>query len=418
MSAADLRVVHFRRLYALLSETFISDPIQEMSDRGVDTTVLTLVGFREGRETTVPVRAGIPAPAFVKAGRAMRRGLSFTFRVSQPDVMIWKLLRPWLRRQLQDLKPDVVQAHFGPDGCLIAPIAAELGIPLVVTFYGYDVSRLMHQAGPVWQRRYNQLWEYTDAVRGISSHIASKAISLGADPSSVHVLPPGVRVDEFSVPERKPGHDIQCVHVGRLTAKKAPLELLNGFKGALERVGSEKNLRLTIVGDGELREKTEREIEKLELDAHVTMLGAQPHARIAEILKSADIYTQHCVTAKDGDMEGLGVSFAEASACGLPVVSSVHNGIPDVVLHEETGLLCEERDTETMAEHISRLALSPELRLEMGRAGRAHIEKNFRLETCVEREIELLRSVAGPRSRRSEVPTQDNPGFTAQPQTS
>jgi len=401
---SDFRVVHFRRLYSLLSETFIADPIQEMHRSGIDTHVITLVGFNEGRQSPVPVRAMTPAPNFLRAGRIVRRGLGFTFRVSQPDVMIWKLVRPWLRRQLQDLRPDVVQAHFGPDGCLIAPIAAELGIPLLTTFYGYDVSRLIHKAGPVWRSRYTQLFGYAQAFRGISSHIAGRVEEFGADPSRIHVLPPGVRVEEFTKADQQSGDSIHCVHVGRLTAKKGPVVLVRSFAKALEHLGGEMPMRLTIVGDGELREKTEREIERLHLGHAITMLGALPHQKIAEVLRTADIYTQHCVTASDGDMEGLGVSFAEASACSLPVITTRHNGIPDVVLHDKTGLLCEEHDVDTMAAHIVRLARDPQLRRSMGRAGREHVEKNFNLDTNVQREIELLKRVAGPRRQARSIP--------------
>jgi glycosyltransferase involved in cell wall biosynthesis len=401
MTMSDLRVVHFRRLYSLLSETFIADPIEEMHRRGVNTTVLTLVQFKEGRTTTVPVRARIQAPKFVRTGRALRDGLTLTFRVSQPDIMIWKIIRPWLRHQLKDLKPDVIQAHFGPDGCLIAPIAAELGIPLLVTFYGYDVSSLVHQAGPVWRRRYGQMFGYAQAYRAISSHIAKRIEQFGADRSLIHILPPGVRVEEFSVPDRSHHRDIHCVHVGRLTAKKGPVLLVRAFGRAVKMIGDACALRLSIVGDGELREETEREIERLRLGDRITMLGAVSHAKIAEIMQSADIYTQHCVTAEDGDMEGLGVVFAEASACGLPVVSTRHNGIPDVVLHDDTGMLCEEHDLDAMARHIVTLARSPELRRQMGTSGRAHIEKNFNLDLCVQREIDLLREIAGMHRRRA-----------------
>ncbi|MCA9295321.1 MAG: glycosyltransferase [Phycisphaerales bacterium] len=394
---SDLHVLHFRRLYSLLSETFIADPIEEMHRRGIRTSVLTLVQFKEGRTTTVPVRARIQAPKFVRTGRALRNGLTLTFRVSQPDIMIWKIIRPWLRRQLKDLRPDVIQAHFGPDGCLIAPIAAELGIPLLVTFYGYDVSSLVHQAGPVWRRRYGHMFGYAQAFRAISSHIARRIEEFGADPALIHILPPGVRVGEFTVPDRTGRPDIHCVHVGRLTAKKGPVLLVRAFDRAVQRLGDEHALRLSIVGDGELRDETEQEIRRLGHGDRITMLGAVPHAKIAEIMQSADIYTQHCVTAKDGDMEGLGVVFAEASACGLPIVSTRHNGIPDVVLHGQTGILCEEHDIEATAQAIATLARSPELRAQMGHAGRAHIERNFNLDLCVEREIKLLREIAGMR---------------------
>ena len=142
-----------------------------------------------------------------------------------------------------------------------------------------------------------------------------------------------------------------------------------------------------------MREDTEQRINELKLGGSIELLGAIPHQHVARLMHEADLYTQHCVTAANGDQEGLGVSFIEASATGLPIVATRHNGLTDVIAHEETGLLVEERDIEAMGRCIAELATDPERRQVMGRAGRKHVEEHFDLEQQMRKLISLYEGV-------------------------
>jgi colanic acid/amylovoran biosynthesis glycosyltransferase len=102
------------------------------------------------------------------------------------------------------------------------------------------------------------------------------------------------------------------------------------------------------------------------------------------------MYVQHSRTAPNGDEEGMGVTFVEASARGLPIVSTRHNGIPDVVLDGRTGYLVPEGDVDAMAQRIIELAENSSLWSTMGRAGRAHVEEGFSLDRQVARTVEVL----------------------------
>src|SRR4030095_662225 len=86
---------------------------------------------------------------------------------------------------------------------------------------------------------------------------------------------------------------------------------------------------------------------------------------------------QHSVVAPSGDCEGTPVSILEAGATGLPVVSTRHAGIPDVVIEGDTGFLVDEGDVAGMARHMIQIARNPRLADTMGRAARKHIEQNF-----------------------------------------
>jgi glycosyltransferase involved in cell wall biosynthesis len=171
--------------------------------------------------------------------------------------------------------------------------------------------------------------------------------------------------------------------VGRLVEKKSPIDLARAFKYAVDVVNSDTRLKLTIAGDGPLRADLEREVQKLGIENHVSILGEVAHSRVSDLLADANLYTQHCKTASDGDQEGQGVSFVEAAASGLPIVSTRHNGLTDVILDGETGYLVGEGDFEAMGEKIAWLAERPSQWCRLGRAGRRHVEENFNLQDQV-----------------------------------
>ena len=94
-------------------------------------------------------------------------------------------------------------------------------------------------------------------------------------------------------------------------------------------------------------------------------------------MQQAEVFVLPSQTAEDGDSEALGIVFNEASACCVPVVSTWHGGIPEAVLHGETGLLCQERDDTALAEHIDLLLRDRALALRLGRRGREYVCEMF-----------------------------------------
>jgi colanic acid/amylovoran biosynthesis glycosyltransferase len=108
-------------------------------------------------------------------------------------------------------------------------------------------------------------------------------------------------------------------------------------------------------------------------------LGAQPPAIVREHLQQTRIFCAPSVMAENGDSEGLGMVFAEAQAMGIPVVSSLHGGIPEVVVHGRTGLLVNERDDEALAAAIASLLGDASLWEQFRHGARAHIEHSFDL---------------------------------------
>ncbi len=132
-----------------------------------------------------------------------------------------------------------------------------------------------------------------------------------------------------------------------------------------------------IVGDGPLRPHLEALRQQLSLADSVLLHGTLPHPEARRVLDQAHILVAPSVTAQDGDQEGIPVVIMEAMAAGLPVVSTRHSGIPELVEDGVTGLLVPERDPEALAQALRRLVLDAPGWPEMGRRGRAIVERDY-----------------------------------------
>jgi glycosyltransferase involved in cell wall biosynthesis len=277
---------------------------------------------------------------------------------------------------------------------MIAPVAEALDIPLVVTFHGYDISILPRREKV--RRRYREMFERADALIGVSEHNSDRLKELGAPEEKIRTVHNGSRLDQFAYSDptdRFDGHTVRLLHVGRLVEKKGPVELVNAFALAREKLNDQADLQLTIAGDGPLREPMLRRVEELNLDGKIDYVGEVPHEEAQRLMQRSHLYTQHCKTASDGDVEGQGVTFIEAQASGLPVVATRSGGVPSVVIDGETGYLVPEEDVEAMADRIAHLTQRPEKWKVMGEAGRKHVEKHFDLTKQVRKLVRLYEQI-------------------------
>ncbi|MEM7682161.1 MAG: glycosyltransferase [Planctomycetota bacterium] len=388
-----LRVVHWCGAFSPLSETFIYDQVKALQSLGVHNDVVT---YRRLNEKTRPFDAVY----------TLRKDAGFWFHKS------WQAMRAkadpgasaavyWpppsrARAALESLRPDVIHAHFGHRAVSVSRLAKDLGIPVVATFYGYDATALARK--PAWRRRYQSLFDNAQVIQGISNHICRRVRELGAPEHKV--VRHAIGIDLRSFPWRAPqppaqGEPIDCLHVGRLVEKKGPVQLVESFAKACALLGPDRPLRLTLAGDGPLRPQVEAAIAEHGVSDRVRLLGSTPHDQVRRLVRASHLYTQHCVTASDGDQEGLGITFGEAAATGLPVVTTRHNGIPDIVLDGKTGVLVPEHDTDAMADAIASLAAAPLRWRPMAEAGRRHIEAHFCLQKQANGLIDLYRRALG-----------------------
>ncbi len=379
-----MNLVHFRRVFPLTSETFVADPIRALRQRGVNQSVVSLVGCER--------------PGDIRANRALIRTsthwpkLASKTGLSEAEHMLWPGIRMWLAATLRRLKPDAIWAHFGPEGCLLSPIAKRLGVPMVVSFYGYDLSRLMSTGSP-WPARYRRLARDGHRLHVVGSHLHGRLIDCGIPNDAITLNPLGVDLSRF--PYRDPANDfdgrrVKILFVGRLTEKKGPALLIKSFASARARLFPAVDLRLTICGDGPEAARCRSLIDQLGVGDSAKMIGKLEHNEVPGLMDGHHIYAQHCITAADGDMEGFGIVFAEASASGLPIVATRHAGTADVLQEGRNCLLVDEGDVDGMADAFAELATSPSTWSSLGAWGRRVTAHRFSIDRYAERQLQLL----------------------------
>jgi colanic acid/amylovoran biosynthesis glycosyltransferase len=156
-------------------------------------------------------------------------------------------------------------------------------------------------------------------------------------------------------PREPPNHGpLRLVTVARLVEKKG---VDYAIRAVARLAAAGVDVEYTVVGDGPLREKLTQLTEALGLSGRVKLVGSMAHSDIAALLQRSHVMLAPSVTASDGDMEGLPVAIMEAMASGLPVVSTVHSGIPELIDDDVNGYLVPEKDVTALAAKLEHVAL-------------------------------------------------------------
>lgn len=299
---------------------------------------------------------------------------------------------PRLVQALAGLRPQVVHAHFGGDGWLVSAAAAQVGVPLIVTLHGHDVTRQPDAPGLRGRRHRRNLrtvFGRAAVLLAVSGHIRDKALALGADPEKVRVHHTGVPIPPRPAATPKKW---DVAFVGRFVAKKGVDDLLT----ALSTMDRPKAL---LIGDGPQFSMLREQAARLGVDA--TFTGGQTPAQVRDHLAASRVLAAPSRTAPDGDSEGLPTTILEAAALGLPVVATRHSGIPEAVVHGETGLLGAEGDPAGLAANLRLLLADDEARARFGAQGRARAVSRFDLTTQSERLEALYDEVSAAAGQRS-----------------
>jgi glycosyltransferase involved in cell wall biosynthesis len=147
-----------------------------------------------------------------------------------------------------------------------------------------------------------------------------------------------------------------------------------------------------MIGDGPLWDECRELAKSLGLAEAIEFPGALPHDDLRKEMQQARCFVQHSVEAPSGDCEGTPLGILEAGASGLPVISTRHAGIPDVVIEGKTGFLVDEGDVEGMASHMLQIAQDPDLAARLGKAGRMRIAEHFSIERSIDELWRVIQS--------------------------
>lgn len=256
---------------------------------------------------------------------------------------------PFYKKVIEKRQPDIIHAHFGYDGFRMYRVARRTNTPLVVSFYGSDVSRLPTEFD--WKRRYRKLAANAQGFVAASQLMKSQLIDLGFPENKIKIIRFGVDIDTFNY-QQNFSLDDQLMMVGRMVEKKGFKYALNAIK-ILKTKG--KTVNIDLYGDGPLREKLEELTRILGIENQVKFHGYVSIEKIRKELQDHSILLAPSVTASDDDKEGLPNTILEGMASGIPVIASNHAAIPEAVVDGETGLLVSERNPKAIAGAIEKI---------------------------------------------------------------
>lgn len=369
--------------FPVISQTFILNQITGLIDLGHDVRVFSYDRGDPGKGHPDMEKYGLPE----RTVYLWDRSRSFLSRLaSAPGLWLRHVLKygkpfgsPALMEQVERIsgqgKFDVVHCQFGTFGIKYLPLHefGATGGKLVVNFRGYDISEFVRENGG---EVYRTLFKKADAFVTNCDFFRRRLLELGAPSEKTAVVFSGINCDLFRFSGRCPAPDgvVRIGMTGRLVEKKG---IEYGIRAVAELIRRGKRAEFYVIGEGPIKEDLTKLIDELGVKDRVKLLGARNQNEIIEILRSCHLFMAPSVTSKSGDQDAPVNVLKEAMAMGLPVVSTRHGGIPELVEEGISGYLVDERDASALAERLGHLIDHPELWPLLGRAGRACIEKQF-----------------------------------------
>ena len=287
-------------------------------------------------------------------------------------------------------KCDLIHAQFLLSGVVGAWIKRITGRKLIITGHGSDIYMIPEKG--LFQKSYIRAIANSNAIITVSNANKERLNTLGLPVDKIIVIPNGIELSMFNnittLREQEAG--IQIVWVGRMVEVKG-LEYL--FSAMRIIVSSYPNSKLTLIGDGPLKDKLERLAGALSLTENITFMGYVKNTEVPQYLKEADIFVLPSLS------EGFPVVIPEAMAAGKPIVASNVGGIPDAVTDGVTGFLVAPKNAELLAEKIVYLIAHPGMRESVGKAGRKKVEERFTWGKVAKRTIEMYMALLGENGR-------------------
>lgn len=285
----------------------------------------------------------------------------------------------------------LIHAHFGPSGIEILPIAKDLNIPLVVSFHGYDGSILLKYEG--YKQKLKRLFEYSHVI--VPSHYMLNELNERVgNLINYSIVNYGIPLDDFRYVKRASvkgkvdrGEKLTFLQVSNFVEKKGHFYTLSAFK---ELLNFYPNVQLILAGDGYLKGKIQELVINLGLNKKVIFPGAVNHKQVSNFMSKADVFLHHSVTSTQGDKEGIPNVIMEAMATGLPCISTLHAGIPELIRDGVNGFLVEEKDINGYVQKMITLLSSSG---NFASEARNTVESDFNLDLQNEKLIKIYYSL-------------------------
>lgn len=266
----------------------------------------------------------------------------------------------FFQREIEKIKPDLIHSHFGDVAWRNNEYANENNIPHITTFYGYDVNMLTSMY-PQWKERYKELFSSISKVFCEGPYMKSSIMALGCPEEKIIVHHIGVDLKnlQFKPRELLKKEPIKILLASSFREKKGIPDALKAI--AIFKKVTRRDVKVTIIGDASdekvsLMEKNKilKTVEEYNLTGITEFKGFVNHDKMMEIAYDHHVFLHPSKYALNGDCEGgAPVVIIEMLASGMPVISTRHCDIPNIIRENVTGYLADEGDIEGLAELLA-----------------------------------------------------------------
>jgi glycosyltransferase involved in cell wall biosynthesis len=281
----------------------------------------------------------------------------------------------------------IINAHWLiPQGFVAVLLKPIFKSKVVISIHGADVFTLN---GGTMRKVKRFVLKRADAV--IVNSSATKAVCEWLYDREYPVIPMGVDTTRFARPDkRETGKRFELLFVGRAVEEKGLSYLCEAVKQLKDQ---SIPVHLNIVGDGSARPTIAKFVKKHKLEDVITLVGWVQQENLAEYYAKANAFVGPSIEVENGWKEAFGVVFAEASASGLPVITTSTGGIKDIIKDEVNGLVVPQRNAEAIAEAVKRLQKDPKLCQKLGDRGVSYIAENFSWDVIATKYEQVFKSL-------------------------
>ncbi len=362
-----MKILYFSHRFPSPNSRFIWNELEHFTQSGeveyLSIEAIDHAGDKEVKSTVIPFEEN----KWIRRVRWIlwQQDLVCTFRNTR--------FRKQLSAFLKASKPDVIHCHFAYEGLYVLQ-NLDVDIPLILHFHGYDASQMLRKKS------------YVKALKSafndprvhclyVSNNIREKLKAVGLESSRSEVLYCGIEADKFeSVPKQSDNAKFRFVQVSNLIEKKGIEFSIRAFAQFLKHQSDPANFEFSIAGAGPLEANLRTLVNELGVASHVVFHGQISKEQVIALLKSADVFVHHSITSQNGDQEGIPTAIMEAMAMGLPVLTTKHSGIPELVEHGVHGFLSAEKDVDEFAAQMAEVSGWEQNRLTLSRE---QVEQRF-----------------------------------------
>ena len=403
------KIVHILSSFPSKSETFIINVITESINQGYASTILAnnIVDIHNSSQPNLLKQYQLYQNAqhitpTIPKNKAAKILKALSLIIKQPKTLFY-FIKSFDKKKygaksgtvkmlyqiynfLQFPENTVYHGHFGINGIVLAQMKA-LGVikgKIITSFYGYDTFATSEDQKKT-QQEYKLLFNLVDDILVNSNYLKNNLLALNAPESKIKMIHVGVDVNKFPFIKRNQSKVFKMITVGRLIHLKGQHL---GVKVVSELKKRSYLINYTIVGDGEEKENLQKQVETLNLQDEVQLVGAKNQEEIKQYFNENNLFLMTSITDVDGRAEGQGLVTAEAQATGLPVVAFNSGGVGETIENNSTGFLVTDKDVEAMVNKIEVLIKDPNLCQQMGIQARKLVEEKFNNKVQTQKVIE------------------------------